>query len=300
MVSSKPTERVALDDVLTWEGLRRLADVHVLRERDGRLRTVPIEDGGRVGTLRGFTLRAVGRGLTPPVAQTVTPGSVVSTRDAWWAPWRERLRRFPGPFVLVSTFHDAVITDRAVDEMFAAGSSVAAWFGVQVGSTDPRVTAMPLGVKGEMVAHMRAATVRDDADRDRLLYVNYSQRTQERRDLWHHFAWATPETPTPDGTPRYLDALGRSRFVLSPPGRSWDCYRTYEAIAMGAIPIVKRQAPFSDVVEEMPVLVVDDWREVTPERLAREWETRRHGTIERMTRPYWAARIRKAQAACHV
>ena len=38
--------------------------------------------------------------------------------------------------MLVSTFHDAQIGDAAVREMFAEGSPVSAWFGVQVATSD--------------------------------------------------------------------------------------------------------------------------------------------------------------------
>jgi hypothetical protein len=37
---------------------------------------------------------------------------------------------------------------------------------------------------------------------------------------------------------------------------------------------------------------VDDWSDVTPAWLARQVVT---GSMERMTLPYWAARIREAQ-----
>ena len=231
---------VPIDDLLTWEGVRRLAATHVLRDiATGRLMFCEPGSGKAWKLPNGRGLRQMG---TPQMAFD-TRGQVLSTRDAWWAPWREKLRALPGPFVLVSVFHDAPITDAAVAEMFAEDSSVSAWFGVQVASTDPRVTRMPLGVKGEMLDYLRAGTRRTDAARDCLLYLNFSQRTPARQAIWEQLAWATREIPKPDTTPRYVEMLGRSRFVLSPPGRSWDCYRTYEALAMGAIPIVQRAGP---------------------------------------------------------
>ncbi len=278
------------DDILTWEGLRRLCDTHVLRDfpTGGLTFCEPIH-GSKVWKLPN------GRGLRPMGRQYAafdTRGAVVSTRDAWWHPWREKLKALPGPFVLVTTFHDSQIGDLAVEAMFAEGSPVSAWLGVQVATADPRITAMPIGVKGEMVAYMPLAERRDE--RDTRLYVNFQQRTEERQALWAQFPWAT-RSYTPDAPVDYLNALGRSKFVLSPPGRSWDCYRTYEALAMGAIPIVKRQAPLSDVVEGLPVMVVDDWSEVTPERLEWEWNTPREWNLERLSLRYWKERIDMAR-----
>ena len=87
--------------------------------------------------------------------------------------------------------------------------------------------------------------------------------------------------------------MGRSKFVLSPAGNAWDCYRTYEAIHMGAIPIVKRCRPISDVCEDLPVLMVDDWNEISPERLEREWETRQPKDTRTLTLGYWRERIQE-------
>ena len=60
---------------------------------------------------------------------------------------------------------------------------------------------------------------------------------------------------------KYRDFVKNSKFVLSPPGNGFDCHRTWEAIYLGAIPIVKREYwPFSSY--ELPVLVVNDWNEM--------------------------------------
>ena len=37
---------------------------------------------------------------------------------------------------------------------------------------------------------------------------------------------------------RYYIHIARSKFVLSPPGLGMDCYRTWEALYLGSIPIV--------------------------------------------------------------
>jgi hypothetical protein len=51
-------------------------------------------------------------------------------------------------------------------------------------------------------------------------------------------------------------------FVISPSGAGLDCHRTWEALALGCVPIVKRH-PLSDLFDEMPVIIVDDWSEIT-------------------------------------
>ena len=51
-------------------------------------------------------------------------------------------------------------------------------------------------------------------------------------------------------------------FVLSPFGMGMDCHRTWEALCLGAIPIVMSNV-FKPMFEGLPVLIVNDWREIT-------------------------------------
>ncbi len=60
---------------------------------------------------------------------------------------------------------------------------------------------------------------------------------------------------------KYREIVTNSAFVLSPPGNGADCHRTWEAIYLGAIPIVlKKYWPFTHL--KLPVLVVEDWSEI--------------------------------------
>jgi hypothetical protein len=51
-------------------------------------------------------------------------------------------------------------------------------------------------------------------------------------------------------------------FVISPEGAGMDCHRTWEAILLGCIPIIKRN-PITPLVENLPVLIVEDWSQVS-------------------------------------
>ena len=68
--------------------------------------------------------------------------------------------------------------------------------------------------------------------------------------------------------PALLADYARHAFVISPHGRGLDCYRTWEALLMGCVPIVKR-SPLDRLYHGLPVAIVDDWREIAPASLAR-------------------------------
>lgn len=51
-------------------------------------------------------------------------------------------------------------------------------------------------------------------------------------------------------------------FVISPHGGGLDCHRTWEALCLGCIPIVKTSM-IDDLYTELPVLIVNEWSDVT-------------------------------------
>lgn len=77
-------------------------------------------------------------------------------------------------------------------------------------------------------------------------------------------------------------------FVLSPFGMGMDCHRTWEALCLGAIPIVKTNV-FKPMFDGLPVLIVNDWREITRELLdetIQRFKTKEF-KYEKLTLKYW-------------
>jgi hypothetical protein len=55
-------------------------------------------------------------------------------------------------------------------------------------------------------------------------------------------------------------------FVISPHGNGYDCHRTWEALILGCIPIVKK-SDIDVLYEELPVLIVNEWKDITHDLL---------------------------------
>jgi hypothetical protein len=81
-------------------------------------------------------------------------------------------------------------------------------------------------------------------------------------------------------------------FVMSPHGNGLDCHRTWEALCLGCIPIVKRSG-IDELFENLPVWIVDSWSEVTEENMKRKINEFRERTFEyrKLELAYWRARI---------
>lgn len=60
--------------------------------------------------------------------------------------------------------------------------------------------------------------------------------------------------------------ISKYSFVVSPFGHGFDCIRTFEALCLGCIVIMKKS--FLDIIyEELPVLLVDEWTDINKELL---------------------------------
>lgn len=91
---------------------------------------------------------------------------------------------------------------------------------------------------------------------------------------------------------------GEFAFEISPRGNGLDCFRTWEALALGTIPIVLT-SPLDRLYrdESFPVVIVDAWRDITAARL-REWHEELAGKFDdrlqaKLGNDYWVARINK-------
>jgi hypothetical protein len=81
-------------------------------------------------------------------------------------------------------------------------------------------------------------------------------------------------------------------FVLSPQGNGLDCHRTWEALCMGCIPIVK-SCGLNPLFDDLPVWIVNDWTEVTEENMRKVLEDFKSKSFnyEKLTLKYWQTKI---------
>jgi hypothetical protein len=81
-------------------------------------------------------------------------------------------------------------------------------------------------------------------------------------------------------------------FVVSPHGNGLDCHRTWEALCLGCIPIV-RTSPMDGLFQGLPVHIVQDWSEVTEDNLKKVLTdfSQRTFDLNRLTLSYWMGQI---------
>lgn len=83
------------------------------------------------------------------------------------------------------------------------------------------------------------------------------------------------------------------QFVLSPHGAGLDCHRTWEALILGCIPIIKK-AKINDLFKDLPVIEIEDWEQINFSFLESA-KSQLQGKIlnqEKLLMHYWKRKIR--------
>ena len=128
------------------------------------------------------------------------------------------------------------------------------------------------------------------------IYVNYNVNN-DRFNQRQNGLDIIPEELTnlnTDFIPRTVTWQNMSKytFVLSPTGMGLDCHRTWESLILGCIPIVCVKE-FKTLFEDLPVLLVNDWSDITQELLDKTIEDFKNRTFNKnkLTLSYWTSII---------
>ena len=66
--------------------------------------------------------------------------------------------------------------------------------------------------------------------------------------------------------------MGAYRFVVSPEGYNYDCYRHYETWLSQGVPIIERNPLIEKKYEGLPILWTTDYSEITKDYLGGKWD----------------------------
>jgi hypothetical protein len=88
-------------------------------------------------------------------------------------------------------------------------------------------------------------------------HVDFLEKRISQRSIWRRYA----EYP----------------FALSVLGNGLDCHRTWELLYLGTIVITKTSS-LDSLFEGLPVVIIDDWKEVRDKRNLKKW-LQKYGTL---------------------
>lgn len=172
-------------------------------------------------------------------------------------------------------------------------------YSTNVDVVSDQVEPIPLGIKNPGWHPESLDMLRREQEKDiskaGLLYIHHNTATNlaERVPPYEMFAgvpWATVRAGLAD-YPTYLRGINSHRFVLCPEGNGMDTYRMWESLYLGAIPIVKRRVFTEEFAKILPILVVDNWKEVVFQRLEEAWNKLRGMNRDALAFSWWEKKI---------
>ncbi len=191
---------------------------------------------------------------------------------------------------------------------FLDDPKIIAWFAKNTDIVShPKLISIPLGIANSYWPHGNVQVFNDirsllpSITKDKLIYVNFNVATNfdgnERLEAYAYFKdqpFCTYSAQKP--FEEYIRELAEHRFVISPEGAGIDCHRTWEALLVGTIPIVKHST-IDHVFDGLPVVLINHWSEVTPEFLEAKYaelSTKQFNT-KKLWADYWFTLIRHYQ-----
>lgn len=179
------------------------------------------------------------------------------------------------------------------------------WFAQNVENfSHPKLVPIPIGIANSGWAHGKSETFfkvlecKDIIERSVCLYMNIATSTHPERVQVYDLFCKAPFclTSLPKAHVDYLYDLLSAKFVISPRGNGLDCHRTWEALLMGAYPIV-RSSSLDAMFADLPVVIINDWEEVTEEFLTLKYEEFRKKTfnLNKAYVRYWLDLIKSSR-----
>jgi len=188
---------------------------------------------------------------------------------------------------------------------FLNNSNLIALFGQNVENFEhPKLFSIPIGIANRCWPHGDISIFSKileniPTEKPYLLYMNFSPGTYPKErpyvfDLFKNKPFCTVSSPKTLAS--YLYEMAQHKFTLSPRGNGLDCHRTWEALLVGSIPIVKTST-LDVMYKNLPVLIINDWSDITEEFLNQKYIEiqQKKYTNQKAFASYWLKKIQKKQ-----
>jgi len=143
------------------------------------------------------------------------------------------------------------------------------------------VYCLPLGIQ-DNTESLIEKTLEKKLDKSILCSSQYSQFT--RKETLPKYSFVTYFEKEP--IEKYLENIAKSKYVISPHGMNPDCYRHWESLYLNSIPITLKH-PKLKSFEDLPILFLNSWDELTEELLINEYERLLNKSREKLDLNYW-------------
>ena len=234
-------------------------------------------------------------------ASTVKAGDTIFVYISYLSIFFSKIHpRIKHPYILLTGNADNSIPGKF--ESYLNEPKLIAWFGRNAVGNHPKIFPLPIGIVPKFYptrgnTNLIEQIIENNFEKIYLLCMNFAVHTnkKERQPIQQLFkgkvfCYFAENKPFSE----YLQDMAKSKFVLSPDGNGIECHRTWEALMVNCIPIVK-SGPLDHLYQDLPVLIINNWNEVTEEFLNKKYEEFQQRTfnLDKLYMPYWIDKIEK-------
>ena len=250
--------------------------------------------GDRFAALGDFRITA-DSGATP--AEVVREGKVLYCKTDRLGELFAIIRSRQRPCILITHNSDHNVTKA----LFASRPPcVRHWFAQNALVEHPDLTPIPIGVERPHVSggRTRPEVFRAVASREPrtirnlacLIHADWTNRWARMPVRWalSRRSWITCSQ---GGAPfaQYLEQVFQHRAVVSPPGNGVDCHRTWEALYLGVVPLVKAGPAMCYFARLLPIAIFDRLTMLTRRSVERSIEQMsQRGSAQALRFSWWA------------
>ena len=199
-------------------------------------------------------------------------------------------------FILIS--HNGDIGANSHFITYLSNEKLVKWYSNNIYFNHDKLVALPIGIANSQWKHgnmnLLEKIINQKNKKTNLLHANFSLKTAECRKnikniIENNFGKIYNKKTSQE---EYLIELSKNKFCLSPPGNGIDCHRTWEALYLGVIPIVKSH-PHNLYFQNLPILIVNDWNILTPNYLNKMYDEfqKKEFDMNFLTIEYWKSLI---------
>lgn len=190
---------------------------------------------------------------------------------------------------------------------FGLPENLIKWYTKNVNTVNPKIESIPIGLENDwwcVKVHKKEKMIEklnEPKNYKNLVYMNFKigtnpEKRQPVYDLLKDKSWVTTRMGS-NGVnfDNYIDNIYNHKFVVCPEGNGIDTHRLWETLYMGSIPIVKCDNENCFFYEDLPILIVDEWEELTEDwlDLTHTIYSQKIWNVEKLTFEYWKNKILK-------
>lgn len=227
------------------------------------------------------------------------------------------INKFKNKIILITLETDGY----ELKEEYVKHEKLIHWFTWNKSIKSNKITAIPIGLnKDRHLNSMNEYLLNENKEKTKLLAVNLNvSSNQERNKLlelsntkWKSFSTNIENIKYKESyyqksnvegkilinvtSSECYKILSEYKYILSPPGAGIDCHRTWEALYSKSIPIII-SSTLDEIYEDLPVLIVKNWNEITEDLLRDKYEKIKKGksNLSKLYLNYWIDLIKEKQ-----